>query len=313
MNDIAPIPDNPTILREWLAFSERLATVLSALQEDQFLVISVKQTNRYIQFAAQGSDGMRAEVSSNAFLSSSERLSEGQMARLTHAGWLPPTGRPEASTPEHDPDGSSNFFKQYPVPINSRQIAEEAVAALAHILRVPHPGFLEYDAFDDADNALALAELGIKCASAEAPSDLPKIGRRLLAITKDVTAIQDLDYDEDGDIGIRFGSTAIFVRLVGDPAMVRLYAPLVSEVRETVALHARLNDLNAGMGHMHLFLREGIVFAISDIPAVPLQQAHIAAALPRFCEIVDSLGDQLEAAFGGRRVESEVMQNATIH
>ena len=67
------------------------------------------------------------------------------------------------------------------------------------------------------------------------------------------------------------------------------------------------------MGHMHLFVRAGTLFAISDIPAVPLQQAHVAAAVPRFCEIVDGLDDRLAAAFGGRRVESEVMRNATIH
>jgi hypothetical protein len=232
---------------------------------------------------------------------------------LTNAGWLPPNSRPEASMPEHDPDGSPNFFKEYPDPIDARQIAAEAVTALTRILCVPHPGFLEYDAFDDASHSLALAELGIKRANAEAKDDPGEMGRRLLAITREVTAIQDLDYDEDGVIGLRYGSAAVLICLVGNPARVRLYAPLVSELTETAPLHARINELNAGMGHMHLFLREGTLFAISDIPGGPLMQAHLAAALPRFCEIVDALGDRLEAEFGGHRVESEAMQNATIH
>ena len=53
----------------WPPFTEKLAQALSMLEEDQFLIISVKNSNRYVQFSAQGSFGMRAETTSNSYLS----------------------------------------------------------------------------------------------------------------------------------------------------------------------------------------------------------------------------------------------------
>jgi hypothetical protein len=70
-----------------------------------------------------------------------------------------------------------------------------------------------------------------------------------------------------------------------------------------------LNELNAGVP---LFLREETRFAISDVPASPLQRAYLVAALPRVCEFADGLDDLLDAKFGGRRVPFAPMQNATL-
>ncbi|BAL23474.1 hypothetical protein [Azoarcus sp. KH32C] len=80
-----------------------------------------------------------------------------------------------------------------------------------------------------------------------------------------------------------------------------------------MALLARLNELNAELGRLHLFFRDATIFPVSETPGVPLLQAHIAAALSRFCEIVDGLDELIEAEFGGHRIEFEAMQSATIH
>jgi len=146
----------------WPPFEDQLTAVLGALEEDQFLVITVKRTNRFVQFAAQGSFGMRAEATGNRYLARSERLDPGQIAELVATGWQNPTGSPEESTPEDDPDGSPNFFLEFPAPVCCPEAAGLAVDTLARILRVPHPGFLEYEAFDTDGNAILLPSLGLK-------------------------------------------------------------------------------------------------------------------------------------------------------
>ena len=44
---------------EWPVFEQNLATALKSMQEDEFLVISQKRSNLFVQFAAHGEFGMR--------------------------------------------------------------------------------------------------------------------------------------------------------------------------------------------------------------------------------------------------------------
>ena len=87
-----------------------MGNTLNAMQEDQFLVIAVKQSNRFIQFTAQGAHALHAEVTSNAYLSGAERWTDAQMTALKALGWFEPTGSPEASTP----GGSRRLSKLLP-------------------------------------------------------------------------------------------------------------------------------------------------------------------------------------------------------
>lgn len=300
----------PRLSRDWPVFADRLASVLAGLTEDHYLVLSDKRSNRFIQFAGQGRYGLRAETTSNAYLSERESLSEEEIRLLQDAGWLPPTGTPAASTPEADPDGSPNFHIDFPDPVAHAEVARLAGATLSGILRIPHPGFLEYEAFDASGNSLLLPKLGLKRAERGAAPDL---ARRLLAVLREVTGIVDLDFDEEGDIAVRFGSALIFIFQPGDASHVRLYSPLALNVRESRRLLARLNEFNAGTGHMHFFHRDESVHAMAEIPATPFVADHFALALRQFSKTADGIHDLLEAEFGGNIPHSEVMPNRLRH
>lgn len=112
----------------WFPFAQKLAAALEKLEEDQFLILPVKRSNRFIQFAAQGSFGMRVETTSNSHLPKPEQLDERQISKLVEAGWYGPTGAPSESTPESDPDGSPNFFVEFSVPISFEAVANLAVS-----------------------------------------------------------------------------------------------------------------------------------------------------------------------------------------
>ena len=283
------------------------------MAEDQMLVISDKQSRRFIQFAAQGAFGLRAEISSNAYLPRSDRLTDMQIARLFKAGWEFPTGRPGESTPEKDPDGSPNFFIDFPAPIETGRIAAQAVAALSEILRVPHPGFLRYEAFDTDGNVLDFPRLGIKRMEKEEQANLRRIAPRLLAALRVITGLKDLDYDEDGDVVLRYGNITMCVRIIGNPPWIRFYAPLVRDVRETRKLLARLNELNSDFGFMDFFAHDKTVYAISEITASPLQHAVLEKAMRIFSTIADGMDATLKAEFGGKPRHSGQPISAMIH
>ncbi len=300
MSTVEPPEPAPRISRDWPVFENRLAAVLAALREDQFLILPVKQSARFIQFAGQGAFGMRAEVSSNAFLPAENRLTDEQTRKLIEHGWAAPTASPKASTPERDPDGSPNFFIDFVSPVEPQRIAALAVRTLVDVLGLPHPGFLEYMACDTNGNALVFATLGIKHAPAPDRQTQEQRASQLLATVSRVTGIGDLGYDVDGNIGIRFGDISVFIRLLDNPVSVRLFAPLVIGVQPTPELYAYLNDINVGIGHMHVYHKHDVIAAVSVFPMLPSNDEVFADTLRRFCEIADGLDDPLAAQFDGR-------------
>ena len=292
----------------WRPFEKQLATVLAVLEEDQFLVVSHKHTKRFVQFAAQGAFGMRAETVSNAYLEGRSRLGKRQLAGLVKAGWLAPTGTPEGSIPELDPDGSPNFFMDLPAPVPFERLAGIAVRTLSEVLRVPYPGMLQYEAFDIDGNAILLPSLGLKRVAPRPPAqreaelmpDPQPHGdptELLLAAMKRATNIDDLEFDGDGDIGISFGGRVAFARLVGKAPYVLFFSALATEVEETPEVHAWLNEMNTGALLVNFFIYGGVVYAGADIPANPLVGGQVVNAWHEFCRIVAEAGDKFKAMF----------------
>jgi S1-C subfamily serine protease len=150
------------ISEAWPPFALRLAAALEKLKEDQYLILLVKRSNRYVQFAAQGFLGMRIETTSNSYMPEPEQLNERQISTLLDEGWHAPTGSSRDSTPNRDPDGSPNFFVEFAAPVSFEAVSNLAVRTLAEILHIPHPGFLEYEAFDEKGKGIALPELGLR-------------------------------------------------------------------------------------------------------------------------------------------------------
>lgn len=301
----------------WPPFAQKLAAALGKLEEDQYLVLSVKQSNRFIQFAAQGSFGIRVETTSNNYLTKQEKLDERQIAALIKAGWHAPTGSHASSTPEGDPDGSPNFFVEFSAPLSFEAVANLTIRTFAEILRVPHPGFLQYEAFDDTEGqwaAMALLELGVKQAIPAPPDDNQEgLSQALLTTLKEETGISNLDYDKDGDIVIRYGSAIAFVRLIGDPLHIRIYSPILRDVEESPGIFARLNDINANETLMRFYYQNGVIYGASDISAVPYVNAHVVQTFAHFCVIADGMDSLLQAEFGGRTAFFESMPSLIKH
>jgi hypothetical protein len=140
---------------EWARFAEDLAACLSALEEDEFLILSYKRSNYYVQFAGQGRFGMRVEAASNTYIVPPEaRLSIEDQAVMIRLGWQLPTELPPEETGlPPNPDGSPNYFLDVAYPLDFWQVAELAVATFRRVYHVAHPGMLQYKAFNGGDNS----------------------------------------------------------------------------------------------------------------------------------------------------------------
>lgn len=301
----------------WLPFAQKLTVVLSHLEEDQFLVISIKRTNRFVQFAGQGSFGLRIETTSNSYLKKPERLKKKQITALVSAGWFAPTGKPKKSTPEKDPDGSPNYFSEFAEPVDYACVANLAVNTFVDILHIPHPGWLEYEAFDAEGNEILLKGLGLKQFQQPQPApehqDQTSIAYRLLETLRKATGIADLDFDSDGDIGVRCGSTVVFARFVDDPPVVHLFSPLLRDVEEHPGVVDQLNRLNAESRQLRYFYREGAVYGVVDIPAAPYVDKQVTKSFNHFCQIADDLGNLLQNEIGGHTMFQEWLPSVARH
>lgn len=301
--------------RDWPEFMRRLSGVLSKLEEDQYLILNRKQSHRYIQFAGQGSYGLRAETASNHFLAKEEKLDRKQVAAIKAIGWQPPTGKPGQATPRKDPDGSPNYFAEFQAPVQGDSVASMAIETLVSILGVSHPGMLEYEAFDSAGNTLEFRKLGLKVVGRKPqPASIePDATQLLLKTIVDVTGFTDLDLDGDGDIGVRYGSMIAYARVIGTPPAVHFFSPLVREVEESPALFERINELNRGSREVRYFVIEGTIFAAADIRVEPFVDAIVANAYQHFCQSADDVDDLLQAEFGGRTMFEPCMSSKARH
>lgn len=280
--------------KDWAPFAQQLVLVLSRLEEDQFLILSVKRGNRYLQFSCQGAWGMRAEVTSNHFLKGSDRLTRREMTWLRARGWNAPTGTPKQAIPDKDPDGSPNFYIDFPMAVPATEIVSVAIDTLIHGLALPYPGVLSYESFDAAGKALEFHELGLKPVLSQSKPLMDQV----LTVFRSVTGIDDLSFDDDGDLGVRYG--AILVNAVQLDNRVRLFSALVAELAESPDVLRKLNQINDGVHRIRVFWHDEVVYAALDIPAEPLVPTHLADALHEFSEMAEGLAIVLRAEFFGK-------------
>lgn len=159
-----PQPSRPVVcLRQhggWRRFERTLTDALSDLDDDEYLILSMRFSSRFIQFAGQGADGMRVESVSNQYLDDEEALTGAEHDLLLAMGWNPPTYDPESVT-EHPTEGSPNYYRDLKAPVKFWSVAELAIRTLRLVHRIETPDQLEYKAFNRAGESIRFPSLHI--------------------------------------------------------------------------------------------------------------------------------------------------------
>jgi hypothetical protein len=145
------------------AFTHELPVALEALEEDEFVIVTLKYANLFVQFLCQGSFGMRIEAISNLYLPEDKHLSPEQSTRMLELGWNGPTALPdELEAGGMKADGSPNYFLDVARPVPYDVIAQLGTATLRDVFGAPHRGALEYQALGTGNLSIRFPNLGIR-------------------------------------------------------------------------------------------------------------------------------------------------------
>lgn len=145
----------------WHKLEENLAICLADLEEDDVLIVEHKQAIYYLQFAARGAFGMRAEAACNTYIEPPEAaLTVEDYERLREMGWTGPT--PGGGVSPEDPDGSPNFFIDAARPVDYASLARLAIRALREAYHIAHPRRLQYKGFSFDGAQIRFPTLGLK-------------------------------------------------------------------------------------------------------------------------------------------------------
>lgn len=300
-----------TISPDWPVWGQKLAKALARLEEDQYLIISTKRGQRYVQFAGQGSFGIRMETCSNEFLPKPEKLIPAQRAALIKAGWNKPTHKSTAKFATRDPHGSCNYYFDVSTPVSIKKAAKLSVKTLAEILEVPHPGYLHYEAFESEGGPLEFPELGLK--RAQNKQNEKELSKLLLDAVKEFTRLKSLKYDRDGDIGVIVDSILLSVRLVESASHVRIRAHLLRNVKERPELYEALNDLNVHGRIVRYGYVNGVICLTSEFESKPFSKFRVSRYFNLCVELGNALAASMKSKFGGENIFTNPLTASSIH
>ena len=156
--------------RAWKALRKSLAQCLHGLEHQEFLIISHRGSNRFVQFASNGNGDLRMEATANVFIEPARYvLTVDDFAQMERLGWnRAPRLSKEPSAEERVDrdlglvaDESPNFFVDTMGASSWKKVARRAIRTLRDVYGIKHPRQLEYSAFHPNGTTLRFPTLGL--------------------------------------------------------------------------------------------------------------------------------------------------------
>ena len=277
MTDIEDFDLDETTRQAWIDFTERLTEVLSVMDASEDLTISVAGEDH-----PEDSPSVRFSASSDGVIQA--RLSHVESTRLEEAGW--------------QADGRTWIIQRDENHL--QELAELTTSAMADIVGVLHPIFLEPD---------QLAEILTPREGSHTPPTPGQYGIVMPANQAQLDAVVDEELgnlfgrpalrNAQGDVAIRVGSTVVFCRSTPDIRELVLFAALVHDVSGRSRACEVLNDLNVQFRYCRFALHQDRVFVQVSVPAQPFVPAHLRQALESISHVADGIDNELAQKLGG--------------
>ena len=293
----------------WGEFEGRLASVLSQMAVDTYLVLSTPidegGSTYYVQFAQGGRAGFLAEAVSNAHLAGNRAMSPAQEEQLGDLGWQSPAPRAKRDL---------NFSREWPMPVPWEEVVRLAMRTLREVYGIESPGELRYRRFAKGGPDFAEPDLGIRAEAPGAPRQGGLPGHPSLAelqplvesALKAFLQVDELPRDKDGDIPIRAGSAVVFVRTRdGTPPTVQIFSPIVRDIDGRPAVLQALNDVNSTISIGRVFWIARVIVVATEVAAVGITQDHLAFACLQLGGLADRLDDELRVRLATAGPEGE--------
>lgn len=284
----------------WHAFSERLAEVVSVMDDSADLKIGCLASPQagevpFVRFHCGADRVVFAEAASNAVLAESFQLGADQLELMESLGWQPPTATGAYPT--------ANFWVA-DAQERSARLADLAVGALRDVFGVQHPVFLQPDQLAEVltprgESPSAVSEFEAEDIMAIVPRDREHLDGLVESELVQLFGHQPLR-DDEGDFALRVGSTMVFVRSTRDAREVIVFSALVHDVEGRSRAVEVLNDLNAEARYVRFQLIRDRVFLTLSVLAHPFVPAHLHQAIKAVSDVGDGIDEELAAKLRGR-------------
>jgi hypothetical protein len=104
----------------------------------------------------------------------------------------------------------------------------------------------------------------------------------------------------DAPVAVQCGTAVVYVRLVdGDPAVLRVFSPMLRGIESSAGLLTDLNELNARLNFVRFFWRGDTVYVAAELLAETLTEAELGNACDWVSDAADYYDVRLRARFGG--------------
>ena len=304
----------------WDEYAEVVARILDALDAGQFLILRSIDRPGFVQFATHGMHGLRAEAVSNVSLPLDRQLGPDALDAALRLGWRAPTGEPGGNH-ERDPEGSPNYFREWPAPVPYHDVARLAIDTLTQVFDVGHPGRVRYEAYTNEGTAILLPSLGERATHHDLLSEdelrpastAVEVAAQVLAVLREASGNPNLQPDDDGEMAVRFGSSAVFFQVFGDPPIVRAYSPALTQVPLDPKVAIALNELNSSTAFTKWLAVDDMIVAAIDLFGDPLVDRHVVHACEVLGSTADDVDDQLQQQFGGKTFFGEYSHPKLTH
>ncbi len=274
----------------WQRLTRRLAEALELLEEGLFLVLSVRGRHRFVQFAGAGEDGLRAECVANQYLAVGDRLSAANHRALRKLGWRAPSRRAVGTGSVGDEDGSPNWLRVFPEPVDVDAAAELAVRTFTEVYGVEKVDALQYEAFEADGGRIYFhglpvpREVEVEEEEGEAV-DEPDDARR--ARVQRLEAALHYACDDDGVTqrsplhwSLNVEGISLEVVLEEELPLARVIAPLFPAANLDGDVHELLNRVNAErLAFGYVYERDSQVRYAAEVVLEPFHPAQVVLAL----------------------------------
>jgi len=138
--------------------------------------------------------------------------------------------------------------------------------------------------------------------SAEVATIENPVHERVEKLLCEILESKQLVFDGDGDVPIRWGSALFYVRVLdGTPPLVRVFSPMLRDVKSSRKLLVAINEINAQIVSGRVFVLGTDVMVATEIVASHLDRPELEHAVNAIGTIADTFDDDLQLVFGGHR------------
>ena len=137
--------------------------------------------------------------------------------------------------------------------------------------------------------------------SASAPAQSREVlQEEVKEVMRAVLGAAEVHLDGDGDIPVRCGSATVYVRVLEDRPVVRIWSPVISAIGSPEGILAEVNEFNRGALFAKALWDGESVVVTAEVAGSPLAAGQLRRAYAAVAQLADGYARKLQARYGGR-------------